>query len=223
MQKAVYILKGGPVENYSVFATRMLRLARLLSKECTSGSLRITLTSRKPPLFSVIPFRRDRVAVISTSGGDDRLFELVSEADGFKGGYLVEEAVPVAYEKYWDDLTPTPGICLLTLFHKKPGIDQEVFIRRWFEGHTPLSLKLHPLWNYNRNRVEEMITDDSAWYDGIVEEQFRTAADLLNPFNFFGPPLLVPKHMIEVYRDTKSFIDMKRIETYLATEYHIKS
>jgi hypothetical protein len=29
--------------------------------------------------------------------------------------------------------------------------------------------------------------------------------------------------MIEVYRDTRSFIDMKRIETYLATEYHIVS
>ena len=222
MHKAVYILKGGPGENYSLFATRMLGLASLLSKESTKGSLRITLTSRKPPLFSVIPFRRERVAVISSSGEDDRLLEIVSGTEGFKGGYLVEEAVPVAYEKTWDDLIPTPGICLLTLFHKKPGIDQEVFIRRWFEGHTPLSLKLHPLWNYNRNKVKKVITEDSAWYDGIVEEQFRSASDLLNPLKFFGPPLRVPKHMIEVYRDTNSFIDMKRIETYLATEYHIK-
>jgi hypothetical protein len=63
----------------------------------------------------------------------------------------------------------------------------------------------------------------SAWYDGIVEEQFRTAPDLLNPLKFFGPPLKVPYHMYLVYRDTVSFIDMKRIEAYLATEIHIKS
>jgi hypothetical protein len=56
-----------------------------------------------------------------------------------------------------------------------------------------------------------------------VEEQFRTAPDLLNPLKFFGPPLKVPYHMYLVYRDTVSFIDMTRIEAYLATEIHIKS
>jgi hypothetical protein len=29
--------------------------------------------------------------------------------------------------------------------------------------------------------------------------------------------------MIAVYRDTRSFLDFKRIETYLAAEYHILS
>jgi hypothetical protein len=223
MQKEVYILKGTPGEDYNEFTSRMLEFAGFLAEQCSSGNMKIALTSRRPPAVSVIPFRRDRVAVISISGGNKGLGKLVSGAEGFRGGYLVEEAVPVAYEKSWENREPTPGVCLLTLFHKKPGIEEELFIRRWHEGHTSLSLKLHPLWNYNRYKVEKIIADNSEWYDGIVEEQFRSASDLLNPLKFFGPPFMVPKHMIEVFRDTRSFIDMKRIETYLAAEYHIRT
>ena len=139
------------------------------------------------------------------------------------GAYEVNEAIPVSYSKTWKDGEPTPGECLLTLFHSKPNLDRETFISRWHDGHTPLSLKLHPLWNYNRNVVEAVLTKDSVWYDGIVEEQFQKPSDLLNPFVFFGPPRKVPIHMYQVWMDTKSFIDMRRIETYLATEIHLKS
>ena len=34
-------------------------------------------------------------------------------------------------------------------------LTQATFMKRWHEGHTPLSLELHPLWNYNRNVVLE--------------------------------------------------------------------
>ncbi len=90
-------------------------------------------------------------------------------------------------------------------------------------GHTPLSLRLHPLWNYNRNVVNSTLTGNSKWYDGIVEEQFKKPSDLLNPLIFFGPPLKVPLHMYQVLKDTRSFIDMRKIETYLTTEFHFKS
>jgi hypothetical protein len=90
-------------------------------------------------------------------------------------------------------------------------------------GHTPLSLRLHPLWNYNRNVVSNTLSGQSLWYDGIVEEQFKKPSDLLNPFIFFGPPLKVPLHMYQVWMDTRSFIDMKKIETYLTVEIHFKS
>jgi hypothetical protein len=32
-----------------------------------------------------------------------------------------------------------------------------------------------------------------------------------------------PLHILQVYRDTRSFIDIKRIETGLATDYHMQS
>ena len=135
----------------------------------------------------------------------------------------MHEALPVSYRKNWNDGEATPGACLLTLFSKKRNIDYETFINRWHNGHTPLSLRIHPLWNYVRNEVKEVLTKESPKFNGIVEEQTRMAADLLNPFRFFGNPLIIIPRMITVYADTKSFIDYGTMETYLAAEYHIKS
>jgi hypothetical protein len=71
--------------------------------------------------------------------------------------------------------------------------------------------------------VTDTLKGDSKWYDGIVEEQFKKPSDLLNPLIFFGPPLKVPLHMYQVLMDTRSFIDMKLIETYMTVEIHFKS
>ncbi len=223
MQKQIHILNGGPKEGYNEFKHRMFTLADAIIDRYKPETLRATLTLQDPPRVSVIPFRRRKVGVFSLTGPAGDLPGLMAGMEGYVGGYDVEEAIPVAYHKSWKDREPTPGVCLLTLFHGKPGIDQATFIDRWHNGHTPLSLRLHPLWNYNRNVVKGTLIPSSRWYDGIVEEQFRNRGDLLNPFKFFGPPLRVPLHMVQVYRDTNSFIDMKRIETYLATEYHLKS
>jgi hypothetical protein len=94
---------------------------------------------------------------------------------------------------------------------------------RWHNSHTPLSLKIHPLWHYNRNVVEEKLSKHSAKWDGVVEEHMRTRSELLNPFKFFGNPLVILQRMIHVYKDTKSFLDYNTIEPYLAKEYFLKS
>jgi hypothetical protein len=223
MQKEVYILNSHRAESYNDFKNRIFDLSNSVLEAYVPETLKTCLTVKAPPRISVIPFKRDKVAVLSvTRAAGDRM-DLIRQSPGYLGSYLVEEVIPVAYTKNWKDGTSTPGCCLLTLFHKKPGLDQETFIRRWHESHTPLSLRLHPLWNYNRNVVQSTIEEDSKWYDGIVEEQFRKDSDLLNPLIFFGPPLKVPLHMYQVLMDTRSFIDMRRIETYLATEIHFKS
>jgi hypothetical protein len=223
MQKKIYIVKGIPSEDYKNFEERIFSLANEVIAQLSPSSMRITLTLDPPPRLTIIPFSRDKTAALSVTGAKGRSDELITGTAGFTGSYAVEEAIPVAYHKTWEDGEPTPGICLLTLFKRKPGIDRDTFISRWHNGHTPLSLKLHPLWNYNRNVVVESSVKRHVTYEGIVEEQFRKTSDLLNPFRFFGPPLKVPLHMIQVYRDTRSFIDMKSIEIYLATEFHLKS
>jgi len=223
MQKEVYIIRGLPSEDYKIFMDRIFSLSEDVLEKVAPDKLKICLTLKRPPGIAVIPFRKDKIAALSLYRKKGPIPEEITGAKGFTGGYRVDEAMPVSYSKSWNDGEQTPGACLLTLFHRKPGIDQDTFIRRWHEGHTPLSLKLHPLWNYNRNEVQGVLTENSPWYDGIVEEQVRLASDLLNPFVFFGPPLKVPIHMWQVLMDTRSFIDMKRIETYLAAEMHLKS
>ena len=223
MQKEVYIIRGLPAEDYKSFSDRMHKLSEEILKRAEVDRLKICLTLERPPRISIIPFKRSKVAVFSVFRKNNSVLETITQEAAYAGGYAVEEVIPVGYNKTWEDGEQTPGACLLTLFHRKPGIDQDTFIRRWFEGHTPLSLKLHPLWNYNRNVVHGTLTEGSVWYDGIVEEQVRKPADLLNPFIFFGPPLKVPVHMYQVFKDSRSFIDMRRIETYLAGEIHLKS
>lgn len=223
MKKEIYIVKGHPSESYQAFGERIFYMADKLKDRLAPDTLRCTLTTASPPRLSVIPFRKEKTAAISVTGKTTGTESLLSGEEGFTGRYLVEEAIPVAYRKSWHDGVPNPGVCMLTLFRRRPGIDFDNFLRRWHHGHTPLSLKIHPLWNYNRNVVLETLEGEKGTYEGIVEEHFRERSELLNPVRFFGPPLKVPLHMMQVLRDTRSFIDMKMIEVYLTTEYHLKS
>ena len=223
MNKEIVLIKGLENETYIQFSERILSLGNSFFKDKDIVKLKVTLTVNPPPIFSVIPFKKRKIAAISFYSSNNKHLEMLRNEPGFDGCYLVHEAIPVAYKKTWDDGSATPGVCLLTLFRQKNGIDYETFIHRWHNGHTPLSLKIHPLWNYNRNVVKEKLTDASYEWDGIVEEHFRTTSDLMNPVKFFGNPLIMVYNMLSVYFDTKSFLDYKTIEPYFATEIWIKS
>ena len=131
--------------------------------------------------------------------------------------------MPVSYKKTWPDGQATPGICLLTLFKKKKDLDHDTFLERWHKGHTPLSLKIHPLWHYNRNVVKKYYGIAGRSFDGIVEEHFQTPSDLLNPLRFFGGPFSMVWNMWAVYKDVNSFIEYNTIEPYYCKEVHVRS
>lgn len=223
MEKIIYLVQGLPSESYGQFKNRVFEAMNLVANNEKPESLKVVLTENPPPAISIIPFKKQKIASISVLQKNKNLSETLLKTQGFSGVYQVTEALPVVYEKTWEDGEPTPGVNLLTLFRQKKSISYETFIDRWHNSHTPLSLRLHPLWNYNRNVVNEKLTDNSTNWDGIVEEHFRTKSELLNPFKFFGKPLSIIPNMLEVYTDTKAFLDYKTIETYLATEYHIVS
>jgi hypothetical protein len=223
MNKEIYLVRGTVRESYPEFFNRIFNLTSGLAKELNPDALKFTITAVASPRITIIPFKRSKIAAISVYKSDPIPVEKLRAAEGFYGAYRVTEALPVSYQKSWKDGEPTPGACLLTLFSKKKCIDYKTFIHRWHNGHTPLSLRIHPLWNYVRNEVNEALFEDSAWFDGIVEEQVRKAPDLLNPFRFFGNPLIIIPRMLMVYSDTKSFIDYPTMETYLVAEYHVKS
>lgn len=223
MRKEIYLIRGKVNEDYSAFTQRIITTAKKAAISIKPSALKVTVTREAPPKFSIIPFRKDKIAVVSVYKEKDDSGEFFKDVDGFSGAFIVEEAIPVGYEKTWPDGDPTPGVCLLTLFHRKQGIDYDLFIDRWHNGHTPLSLKIHPLWNYNRNVVLQKLCEKEVWYDGIVEEQTRSKQELLNPFKFFGSFPMIIGNMIAVYKDVNSFIHYKLIESYLVQEYHIFS
>ncbi|MDX2443847.1 MAG: hypothetical protein QNK30_08605, partial [Bacteroidales bacterium] len=174
MRKEIYLIKGLEKESYIDFIERIISLSKSLTKNKETEEIKLSLTIKPPPRFSIIPFKKDKIAALSLNHlGKDFNEELILEK-GFSGTFYVNEALPVYYEKNWPDLQATPGVCLLTLFRQKHGIDYDTFIHRWHNSHTPLSLKIHPLWNYNRNVVKGGHPANINHWDGIVEEQFRT-------------------------------------------------
>ena len=223
MKKEIYLIKGIEGESYNQFSDRIFRLSKKVLETENIISVKTVYTNEPAPKISVIPFKKKKIAAISVQSTKKEKCILITNEPGFSGGYVVEEEIPVAYEKNWEDGVNTPGVCLLTLFKQKKGIDYKTFVHRWHNGHTPLSLKIHPLWNYNRNVVLEKLTDSSAEWNGIVEEHFKTSSDLLNPLKFFGNPLIMVYNMLRVYFDTKSFLDYKTIEPYFVTEIYFKS
>ena len=223
MRKEIYLIKGLENESYKEFSNRILSISKLTVGKMETMAIKLSITDKPPPKFSIIPFKKNKVAALSLSHSGEGFDEKLIQAEGFSGAFCVDEALPVYYEKNWPDLQATPGVCLLTLFRQKQGIDYNTFIHRWHNSHTPLSLKIHPLWNYNRNIVKDRHPANINDWDGIVEEQFKTQAELLNPIKFFGNPFVMFYHMWQVYWDTKSFLDYKTIEPYFATEIHIKS
>jgi hypothetical protein len=225
MNKEIYLIGGRDAETYGTFRDRMIAVAAEAALLYQPEKSWITLTESPPPHLSVIPFKRGKVAAVThfRREGDLRSCNLLTEMDGFRSACRVDEAIPVSYLKNWPDGSITPGVCLLTLFRPRPGISQETFIDRWHNSHTPLSLRIHPLWHYNRNVVKEPLAGKEPDWGGIVEEHFFRKSQLLNPFKFFGNPLVIIPRMLEVYQDTKSFLDYRTIETYLVREYHILS
>ncbi len=192
MVKKMILFRATAQENYSAFSDRILAIGHSLASHENTKAVKVTLTDTPPPSISIIPFKKKKVAVISVYNDQDAINIEQPEAAGV---YDVEEAIPVGYQKDWENMQPTPGVCLFTLFRKKPGISWNTFLDRWHNSHTPLSLKIHPLWNYNRNVVLETEKEESEGWDGIVEEQFKSKSDLLNPIKFFGHPAIMPYRM----------------------------
>jgi hypothetical protein len=217
-RKWMYVLRGDG-ESHQAWSDRMRNEVsqRLLGLE--PSKLQLTVTETPPPKLTLFPFKSQPVAIFNVyNDAEDhtRFSEALRSSASSVSGYEVEEAYPVAYDKAWSDGEPTPSPILVTMLRKK-------FTRRWHDGHTPMSLEIHPLWYYQRNVVREAVTDGADPSDGIVLEACRTRGDLLNPTRFFGGALKMVPNMLRIASDINGFLDMSKTETFYATEYHLRS
>jgi hypothetical protein len=227
MVKLQYLLRAPAREPAFAFQARVLDLgSRILGHG--PARLKLTLTSDEPPRLSVVPYRRDRLALVS-------LWDAAAPAEaaerwnsfllglGASAGYRVQESSPRTYQRDWPDGAQTPGLGLLTLLHRRRGLSDETFLRRWHDGHSPLALEVHPLWSYVRNVVEASVLEGSPSLCGIVEEQFRTRRDLLDPVVLFGGWRRMLPNMARVLHDVRGFLDLSALENYLVTEHWLRS
>ena len=223
-RKWMYVLQGGS-EGHEAWTERIRGEVseRLLALE--PSRLELTLTEAPPPKWALFPFKNKLIAIFNVyddAEDPSRFTDALQGAASSVAAYEVEEAYPVAYERTWSDGEPTPSPILLTMLGKKRGVTDDDFIRRWHDGHTPLSLEIHSLWYYQRNVVRKSLTESADPWDGIVLEACRTRSDLLNPTRFFGGALKMLPNMIRVAVDVSGFLDPRTSETYYATEYHLR-
>jgi hypothetical protein len=188
------------------------------------------VTVRPPPRLSLVPFLHRPVVMISIWRRDDApasslAGDVQGRLAGLRGtlaGYRVDEAVPVARPGGAGTGGNNPGACLLTLLRKNPALDRDAFLREWYGRHTPMSLEIHPLTGYVRNEVVEPVVPGSPPWDGIVTEDFREPADLLNPLRLFGGPLRALPNMVRVGLHIRKFLDLRTLETYLVSEFPVE-
>ncbi len=189
--------------------------------------LKVSITDVPLPKLTVLPLRKDNLALISIWSNDrslpDACAKTVSDAGLKVHGYRIEESIPVAYDRNWPDGEPSPGVVLLTLLKQNNKLSYTEFMHEWHGRHTPKAMRIHPFWNYIRNVIVEPLTPDSAAFQGIVEEHFRSREDCLNPVRMFGGAIRFIPNMLEVGLHARHFLDLKITENYLMSETCIRS
>ena len=228
MVKYIFLIRPpGQVDLPALKSQILDKLApRLL--QLNPEKLKVDLTEPKRPRLTVLPLRKNHLAMISVwDGRADRAQQWQSEMASLGwpvAGYQVTESTPKACTKDWKDCEASPGIVMLTLMKKNPSLSHEQFMHEWFEHHTPkIALKVHPLWNYIRNVVDSVVVAGSPPLDGIVEEHCLKRRDVTNPVRYFGGPLKMIPNMIKVGLHANKFLQLSAVENYLLTEYHIRS
>lgn len=138
-------------------------------------------------------------------------------------GYRVSESTARSYERTWPDGQDSPGITLLTLFRRRRGLGREEFVRRWHEGHSPHALRFHPMWNYLRNIVDEVLTEKADPWGGIVEEQYREVSDVNDPRRFFRGTLHILPRLAATLVQTNRFLDLFTLQSYILVERIVRT
>ena len=81
MYKEVYILKGLSTEDYNSFKDRIFKLSNSLVELHGPEALKTCLTLKPPPPISVIPFKREKIAVISVTRNTNSAIDLITKSD----------------------------------------------------------------------------------------------------------------------------------------------
>ncbi len=226
MNKYIYLIKTAEEVGHEAFKTLVFDQLSPKLLSLSPAGLKIDIAVPDPPRLTILPLKHGPLAMVSLWASTDPSDSVAGQSESLglvTAGYQVTESMPVKYDRDWPDGEPSPGIVMLTLMPRNLKLTQEQFMTEWFGHHTPLAMRIHPLWNYTRNVVESVIINGSPVFEGIVAEHFRRRRDVINPVRFFGGPLRMVPSMIRVGLHSRRFLHFAAIENYLLVEHHILS
>ena len=133
------------------------------------------------------------------------------------------ESVPLAYERIdWPLGERSPGVSIVTLFHKKADLTDEEFFAVWHGEQTPITFELHPVTLYMRNAVWRTLPEDAEAFRGIVEECVPSLDHLLDFDRFYGAggdPARLKDNMDRSMAIHHRFTDMNTMQMVPCYEY----
>ena len=126
--------------------------------------------------------------------------------------WLVEEHAPLVYERTWPSGTPSPGVRMVGILHRRAGMSREAFAGHWLGAHTQVACSYTvPVWHYNQNLVREALTEHSG-EDGFVGMHFRTPEQMRARWADH------PEEAAAGAQDAQRFMDLDRAPTMVAIE-----
>jgi hypothetical protein len=148
-------------------------------------------------------------------GARDAAAALVERcAPGSLRAWVVDEALPLAVPYAPPSGEPTPGVRMLTLCRRRPGIARERFARAWREEHTrvALSFTVAPRGYGQDVVVENLVAPGDDDVDGIASFYFESYAEF--EARYTGHP----EEAARGAADAARFMDLARCESAFAIE-----
>lgn len=139
------------------------------------------------------------------------------------GGYKTweHEVVSCISAKDYPLRTRTPLYKRLAFLRRIEGMTHDEFSDYWINKHGPLAARLHinGCDRYVQNHIVDTVTEDTKFWDGIVQMQFYTPEEFAN--GFFTA---VPNAYEIMINDTHQFIGAwhEARPAYLLSEYIMK-
>lgn len=239
MEKLVYLVWDRPSIDPAEYGERVHQITEALL-ELGPSALSVVVDDADAQIAPPVPVPDDELPIraaisIWLDAHDQRgPFEaVIAELGVRRAGYLVTESLLEDYgstpdwptTRDWSDGERSPGVCVLTVFDKKPQLDEESFYAHWYGHQSTMSATMQPRIRYVRNTVARRLTPGAPPLRAIVEEGWPTVEHLTDPFRFFGTKDSdeLAENIRIMLDSMKVFCDSSTLRTYTMSEYLLRS
>jgi hypothetical protein len=178
----------------------------------------MTLTTLDPPVAAVVSLWTQQCygeAIAAALTLLDAECELLA-------AYLVTESVPLPAPPEIGQRTT--GLANIALLRRPADLDQESWLSRWQNDHTPVAIETQSIFGYTQNAVVRALTPDAPVIAGIVEELFPAEA-ISDLRAFFGAAddADLQARLSRMIASTSAFGANENVETVPTSRYVLKS
>lgn len=150
---------------------------------------------------------------------------IVGECSARFAGYLVTESEPLVNSKYSVPVGDrTPGMNQVVFLTKPERLSYQEWLQIWHYSHTDVAIETQSTFGYRQNVIVRSLTDSSAHFDAIVEENFPAAAiaDRMAFYDAGNDQGLYKEREGLMIESCAKFIDFDQIDCIPTSEYIMK-